>query len=132
MRDVVAELCTYLSGQILSWRTSGEDIVVADIDSPNGFQIVVAGSKSVHPDFTFSLDNRRVMFAMNDPNDGVPWLYTVDRTKPRPPQQLAGQPRDWKIFSCDWHPSGKIAFSGEKILQPLDWVTTVNSMKGTK
>lgn len=113
-------------------RTSGEDIVVADIDSPNGFQILVAGSKAVHPDFTFSPDNRRVMFAMNDPNDGVPRLYTVDRMKPGPPQQFAGQPRDWKIFSCDWHPSGKIAFTGEKILQPLDWATTANSMKGTK
>ncbi|MGZ0171067.1 MAG: DUF1583 domain-containing protein [Planctomycetales bacterium] len=113
-------------------RTGGEDIVVADIDSPDGFQILVAATKGVHPDFTFSPDNRRVMFSMNDPDDGVPRLYTVDRMNPGQPQQLAGQPRDWKIFSCDWHPSGKIAFSGEKIIQPLDWATAVNSMKNVK
>ena len=110
-------------------RTSGEDIVVADIDSPNGFQILVASSKGVHPDFTFSPDNRRVMFSMNDPNDKVPRLHTVDRMNPGQPQPLAGQPRDWEIFSCDWHPSGKIAFSGEQIIQPLDWATVVNSMQ---
>jgi Tol biopolymer transport system component len=92
----------------------------------------VAATKGVHPDFTFSPDNRRVMFSMNDPDDGVPRLYTVDRMNHGQPQQLAGQPRDWKIFSCDWHPSGKIAFSGEKIIQPLDWATAVNSMKNVK
>ena len=72
------------------------------------------------------------MFSMNDPNDGVPRLYTVDRTNPDQPQQLAGQPRDWKIFNCDWHVSGKIAFSGEKTLQPVDWATAGNSMQKTK
>lgn len=113
-------------------QTGGEDIVVADIDSPDGFQVLVESAKGVHPDFTFSPDNRRVMFSMNDPNDGVPRLYTVDRSKPGPPEQFADQPRDWKILNCDWHPGGKIAFSGEKILQPLDWATTVNSMKETK
>jgi Tol biopolymer transport system component len=113
-------------------RTGGEDIVVTDVDSPDGFQVLVASTKGVHPDFTFSPDNRRVMFSMNDPNDKTPRLYTVDRINADQPQQLAGQPRDWKIFNCDWHPSGKIAFSGEKVLQPVDWATAGTSMQNTK
>lgn len=113
-------------------RTAGEDIVVADIHSPDGFQILLESSKGVHPDYTFSPDNRPVMFAMNNPNDGVPQLYTVDRINHGRTQQFAGQRRDWKIFNCDSHPSGKIAFSGEKILQPRDWATVVNSSKTPK
>ena len=69
-----------------SRRTAGEDIVVADIDSPDGFQILLELSKGVHPDYTISPDNPPVMFAMNDPNDGVPQLYTVDRINPDRPQ----------------------------------------------
>ena len=104
-------------------RTGGEDIVVAETGLPGSFQVLLESSKGVHPDFTFSPDNRRVMFAMNDPSDNKPRLYTIDRMKPGPPQQLPGQPLDWKIFGCDWHPNGKIAFAGEQILQPVNWVS---------
>ncbi|NQV25531.1 MAG: DUF1583 domain-containing protein [Rhodopirellula sp.] len=104
-------------------RTGGEDIVVAEVGSPGSFQVLLESSKGVHPDFTFSPDNRRVLFAMNDPAENKPRLYTVDRTKPGPPQQLPGQPLDWKIFGGDWHPNGKIAFAGEQIAQPVDWVS---------
>jgi hypothetical protein len=57
------------------------------------------------------------MFAMTDPNDGVPQLYTVDRINPGRPQLLAGQQRDLTIFNCDSNSGGKIAFCSEKILR---------------
>ena len=105
-------------------RTGGEDIVVAEVGSPDSFRILLASSKGVSPDFTFSPDNQRVMFPMSDPTDSNrPRLYTVDRVKPEPPKRFPAQPLDWKISGCDWHPSGKIVFAGEQIPQPVEWIS---------
>jgi len=105
-------------------KTGGEDIVVADIDSPDGFKIMLSSSKSVHPDFTYSADNKRVLFAMTNPVDRNPRIYFIDREpqKVAPPQLLPGQPLDWKILNCAISPDGKqIAFTGEHIPQPVEW-----------
>ncbi len=105
-----------------SQTTGGDDIVIADIDSPLGFKILLASSQGVHQDFSFSPDNRRVLFSMNSPDRKGIDLYTLDRDRDGPPQRLAGQPIDWKILSAAWSRDGRwIAFTGDQIPQPRPW-----------
>lgn len=103
-------------------RTGGDDIVLAELDSPDRFKVLLASSKAVHPDFSFSLDNKQVVFAMNGPPRNSPQLFTLDRDNPGLPQPFPGQPAGWNVLNIVWSQDGKrIAFTGEKIPQPVEW-----------
>lgn len=103
-------------------KTRGDDIVVADIDSPEGFKILQSSSQGVYVDFTFLANNRRVLFAMSDPTDGIQRLFYLDRDQDGPPQRLPAQPDGWRVVGAAVSPDGqRIAFPGEKIPQPVEW-----------
>jgi hypothetical protein len=106
-------------------ETGGEDIVVADVDSPDGFNVLLASSTGIREDFSFSPDNKRVLFAMHDPAQQRSRFYTVARDGNAPPTPLPGQPPDMSTRDSAWSPDGKrILFAGEKIRQPVDWPIT--------
>jgi hypothetical protein len=103
-------------------RTRGEDIVVADIDDPNGFKILRSSSRGIYVDFTFLANNRRVLFAMADPADNIPRLFYLDRDQDGPPQRLPVPALNWRIVGAAVSPDGsRIAFPGEQIPQPVAW-----------
>ena len=103
-------------------KTKGEDIVVADIDSPDGFKVLLPSSQGVYVDFTWHPDNKRVLFAMRSPVETMSQLYTKDRTTDEPPLLLPRQPAGWNVVGCAWSRDGKqIVFAGEKIPQPVEW-----------
>ena len=70
---------------------------------------------------------------MNNPANKASQLFFVDRENAGPPQLLPEQPIDWKIFNCAWSPDGKqITFTAEKIPQPIDWASVMESQKNEK
>jgi Tol biopolymer transport system component len=96
--------------------------VVADIDSPEGFKVLIPSSQGVKVDFAWHPDNKRVLFPMHSPELKKSQLYTMDRTTDEPPRLLPGQPAGWNIVSCAWSHDGKqIAFTGEKIPRAVEW-----------
>lgn len=103
-------------------RDTGEDeLAVADVDSPDGFQVLYSTTGSLNVDFTFSPDNEQVLFAMHNPAHKGPQLYLCSRTTPGPPELLPGQPSNLKILDCAWSSQDRIAFAGQRIPQPVNW-----------
>lgn len=106
-------------------KTGGDDVAVADIDSANGFKVLLSNAKGlVNPDLTFHPDNRQVVLCMNVPNQSMPRIVSIHRDRGEPPQVLDQQPTDHKISNCDWSHDGKrIAFTSELFVPPVpvDW-----------
>jgi Tol biopolymer transport system component len=103
-------------------QTGAYEVMVADIDSPAGFQVLHSTSGSINADFTWDPDNRHVLFAMHNPAFKGPQLYLVSRDNPGRPELFPGQPTDRKIYDCAWSPDGQfIVFSGQQFPQPIDW-----------
>ena len=104
-------------------RAAEEDeIAIARIGSDDQFQVLHSGAGNIHPDFTWSPDNRRVLFALHTPALQASRLFWIDRTAPGPPQLLDGQPSDLQILNGAWSLDGRhIAFSSESTPQPVDW-----------
>ena len=94
-------------------RTRGgdESVAIARVDSSDGFKLVHKGT-GINADFSWHPDSKRILFAAQDPALAKHRLYTIDRTKDDPPQQVPGQPREWQLFDGDWSPDGRhIIFS---------------------
>lgn len=104
-------------------RNTGEDeVAVAGADPDDRLQVLHTGEGNIHPDFTWSADNRRVLFAIHTPAIQASRLFWADRTAPGPPELLASQPSDLDILNCAWSSDGRhIAFTSESIPQPLSW-----------
>ena len=93
-----------------STPNGGAAVVVADVDSPEGFKFADTGTLRVNEDFTWHPDGRRVGFSVLDPSTNLMRLATVNRDKDDEP--VSGVPADWQTFDCDWSPDGKqIVFS---------------------
>ncbi|MBW3600417.1 MAG: hypothetical protein KY475_24530 [Planctomycetes bacterium] len=104
-------------------RQTGEDeVAVAGLGRDDQFQVLHTDSGEIHADFTWSTDNRRVLFAMNTPALQASKLFWIDRTAPQAPELLPGQPSNQELFGCAWSPDGRhIVFSGQSIPQPIEW-----------
>jgi Tol biopolymer transport system component len=103
-------------------QTREYELAVANIDAANEFRVLYSTSGSLNADFTWSPDNRRVLFAMETPLARGSKLYWVDRAAPQAPKLFAGQPEDQMIFDCDWSPDGRrIVFCSQSLPQPEDW-----------
>jgi Tol biopolymer transport system component len=102
--------------------TGRNEVVVADVGNPESFQVLVEEQPGIVPDFTFSPDNQKVLFAMINSPRKDPELYVVSRKKPGKLSRLEGQPEDYSYNGCAWSPDGKtIVFPGGEIPQPVDW-----------
>jgi len=63
-----------------------------------------------------------VLFAMSGPPTNRPQLFSLDLDRPGPPQPYVPQPVGWTVLNVAWSRDGKrLAFTGEKISQPVEW-----------
>ena len=103
---------------------NGQDmLVVADVDSVDGFKVVHVGETSMK--VTWHPDNKRICFSARDADSKLTQMYVVDRTTNKNPSLLVGQPRSWNNLACDWSPDGKrIVFRAQPQLEwpPLEEV----------
>jgi Tol biopolymer transport system component len=106
-------------------ETGEDELAVADADSPNSFQVLYSTTGSLNNDFTFSPDNGRVLFAMQNPALKAPKLYFCSRNQPGPPTLLPNQPTGIAIFGGAWSSDDRITFTGERTPTPLDWPLSI-------
>lgn len=102
-------------------QTKKYEIVVADIDSEDGFQVL---HEDIDPwvDFTFTPDNRKVLFALRPAGSPNPRLVTVSRDDPGKVEEYPNQPEGYAYYGADFSPDGnKIAFAGLKLGVPVVW-----------
>ncbi len=103
-------------------KTNAEEVIVADIDSPDGFKVLQSAVPGINVDFTWGPENKNILFAMHNPFHKGPQLYLTNRENPAAPMLLPGQPLDKKIYDCAWSPDGKkILFSGQLFPQEVEW-----------
>ena len=110
-------------------RKNGDtEIVVVDIDNPNQIDVIYPNSTGISPDFTFSPDNRSVLFSKNNPEYPGPQLFLVHRDSPGELELLKGQPLDRRILSCAWSHDGKtIAFPSLIDPEPVEWTRRIEN-----
>jgi len=102
-------------------QTRKYEIVVADIDSEDGFQVL---HEDIDPwvDFTFTPDNRKVLFALRPEGSPHPRLVTISRDNPGKVEEYPNQPKGYVFYGADFSPDGnKIAFAGLKLPVPVIW-----------
>lgn len=104
-------------------ETGADELAVADVDSPESFQVLYSTTGSLNNDFTWSPDNKRVLFAMRNPALQAPSLYFCSRNQSGPPTLLPEQPGDLSIYGGAWSSDDRITFTGERIPQAVDWPT---------
>jgi Tol biopolymer transport system component len=103
-------------------QAGGDELVVADIDEPNKFQVILPEATGINHDYTFTPDNRSVLFSKSSPEYRGPQLYLIHRNSPGELELLKGQPTDRKILNCAWSHDGKlIAFTCNLDPVPVDW-----------
>ena len=101
-------------------RQNKEILAVADLDSADGFVVLVNGA--VNADLSWSPDGSRILFSRIDPTTKLRGLFTVDRKAPHRVNPIPGVPFDWQVFDCDWSHDGKrIVFSAIVPPTPVEW-----------
>ncbi|MCA8986725.1 MAG: DUF1583 domain-containing protein [Planctomycetaceae bacterium] len=100
------------------------EVSVCDLAPDSKMEILYASEKETYADFTFTPDNRRILFSMNTPQLGKMRLYTVDRSQPGMPELFTPQPDDLSILDADWSPIARqIAIAAVIPPTPQDWIT---------
>ncbi|QDU38077.1 translocation protein TolB [Maioricimonas rarisocia] len=111
-------------------RTRNYEVAVANVDPEAGLEVLVASETAMNADFTFSPDDRKVLFATPRPGSPGPRLCLASRDRPGEIEWLEGPPDDWKVYDCDWSHDGEwIAFSAIAPVQPVDWPLPDEEMK---
>ena len=105
-----------------------DELVVAALDSSDGFKVLVSDASAIIPDFTFSPDNEQVIVGLEDPFrtfQGLP-LHSISRTHPDRIQLLSGQPSGHKVTGCAWSHDGKsIVFTSFRSRYGVDLWTDI-------
>jgi Tol biopolymer transport system component len=103
-------------------ETREYELAAASIAAPDNLQVLYKTTGSLNADFTWSPDNRRVLFSMHSPNQQAAKLFWVDRPAPRSPEIFPNLPPVQDILGAAWSPGGRqIAFAGLTPSQPTDW-----------
>ena len=98
------------------------ELAAAATDVPSSFQVLYTTTGSLNADFTWSPDNRRVVFSMHSPPHQGTKLFWVDRAASREPQLFPNHPPFQDILGCAWSPDGRqIALASQSHPQPIDW-----------
>jgi Tol biopolymer transport system component len=102
-------------------KTGAPELAVVDLNKPDRVEVLYSAN-GIYEDFTFSPDNRSVLFAMRETGLTQSDLYLVHRARPGRIERLEGQPDDFRILDCDWSPDGKtIIFAALVDPVPFDW-----------
>lgn len=97
-------------------------VIVASVESKDGFKILYEGPNRVNEDFTWHPDNMHVVFATRVPPNSKLKLAKISRENPGTVEILPGQPTDWDMLDCDWSPDGKrIVFAAQLPPEPVEW-----------
>jgi Tol biopolymer transport system component len=100
------------------------ELAVAGIGAGDGLRVLFKTSGSLHADFTWAPDNRRVLFAMHSPQHQGSKLFLVDRLNPTAPALFLGHAGDQEVLGAAWSRDGRrIAFAGQTDPQPMDWLS---------
>jgi Tol biopolymer transport system component len=104
------------------------ELAGAAIDVPNSFQVLYKTTGSLNADFTWSPDNRRVVFSMHSPPHQGTKLFWVDRAASKVPELFPNQPPLNDILGAAWsHDGRQIAFASQAPPQPIDWPPEFNT-----
>jgi hypothetical protein len=106
-------------------RAANEDeLVFAEIDSPDGFHLLQSDAKSTYPDISFSPDSQQVIAAIYISDGKGHRLHSINIKQPGPPKLLEVIPASESVDGVAWSRDGKsIAISVLDIAQPTEWVT---------
>jgi len=101
-------------------KTKKYEIIAADIDDFDGFQVLSEDMDS-RVDFTFTPDNRKVLFGLKKPDADQPRLVTLSRDNPGVVEDYPNMPEGYAYYHPDFSPDGRIVFVGMKVPQPTVW-----------
>ncbi len=99
-------------------------VIVANVESSDGFKVLYESPNRVNEDFTWAPDNKHVVFIMRPPTHNKLRLVKVSREHPAAPEVLPGPPAGWDLLDCDWSPDGMhIVFAALAQPEQEDWPT---------
>ncbi|QDU38079.1 translocation protein TolB [Maioricimonas rarisocia] len=101
---------------------SGDEVAVVNIDGTPELEVLVREERYINADFSFSPDNRSVLFCMPDPKVGHQQLHLVSRDERSKPVPYKTQPQELRIVGGDWSHDGEL-ITFPVILPPqlVDW-----------
>ena len=105
-------------------RPNQDELVFAELDSPDGFHLLQSDATSTYPDISFSPDSEQVIAAI-DKADGKGYrLHAIKIKQPGPPKLLDVIPASESVDGVAWSRDGKaIAITVLNIAQPTEWVS---------
>jgi len=100
------------------------EVSACDVTPGSRLEVLHSDPVQTNADFTFSSDNRSVLFSMPIPALKKPRIVAVSRDQPGEPQPLETLPEEYRSLDVDWSPTETlIAFSAEVEPRPTDWET---------
>lgn len=104
-------------------RQTGEyEIAVADVGSPEGFQVLYRSANNPGGDCTWSPDGRQIIISHPHPSSPRRALTIFDRENEEVTEPLPHQPDDFNMLDVDWSLDGKsIIFSGQPLPKEVEW-----------
>ncbi len=100
------------------------EVSACDVAPGSRLEVLHSDPVQTNADFTFSSDNRSVLFSMPIPALKKPRIVAVSRDQPGEPQLLETLPEEYRSLDVDWSPTETlVAFSAEVDPRPADWET---------
>jgi Tol biopolymer transport system component len=106
-------------------RTGSKDeLVYAELDSPDGFHVVQSDATSTYPDISFSPDSKQIIAAIDNLDGKGYRLHSINIKQPGQPKRLEVIPANESVDGVAWSRDGKsIAITVLDISKPTEWVT---------